>query len=297
MIDMQEARVEFASIALRMVKELDNIQIGLTDLEPSSQAARENEASIRWGAVDPTSDPITIPGACVRLLLTAGAAREHLLGSISLLGSNAERTPVNSIQALCRMSLEASSTALWLCSDRISWEQRLRRHSQLRLRSAHTSLTEGETGAIGDPTSADVRQEIEEDKLECDTVMGFVHRRGWTCRKRRNAGKTPTLKQWLDELPNYSDMLMEAAEIASLPPVQMRGLYRIASRSVHADPVLMASGSTDADEASRLSLAVVATGTTLMFYGVACKWIASWCSIPYPHEAIASYHSQLDQFI
>ena len=294
---MKKPPVEFASTALRMVKELDNIQIDLTDLEPSSQAARENEASIRWGVVDPTSDLLTIPGACVRVLLMAGAAREHLLSCISLLASNAERTPMNSIQALCRISLEASSTALWLCSDRISWEERLRRYSQLRLRSAYTSLKEGETGAIGDPTSADVRQEIEEDELECDTVMGFVHRKEWACHKGRNAGKTPTLKRWLDELPKYSDMLMEAAEIASLPPVQMRGLYRISSRSVHADPVIMASGSTDEDEASRLSLAVLATGTTLMFYGVAWKWIASWCSIPYPHEAIASYRSQLGQFI
>ena len=297
MIDMQVLPVEFVSTALRMVKELDNIQIGLTDLEPSSQAARENEASIRWGVVDPTSDLLTIPGACVRLLLTAGAAREHLLSCISLLASNAERTPMNSIQALCRMSLEASSAALWLCSNRISWEERLRRHSQLRLRSADTSLKEGETGAIGAPTSAEVRQEIEEDRLECDTVMGFIHRRGWTCRKGRNAGKTPTIKQWLNELPNHSEMLMEAAEIASLPPEYMRALYKISSRSVHADPVIMASGSTDEDEASRLSLSMAATGTTLAFYGVAWQWIASWCSIPYPYETIASCQSQLDRFI
>lgn len=294
---MQKPPVEFVSTALRMVKELDNIKIGFTDLEPSSPAAREHEASVRWGVVDPSSDLLNIPGACVRLMLTADAAREHLLSCITLLASNAERTPKNSIQALCRMSLEASSTALWLCSNRISWEERLRRHTQLRLRSADTSLKEGETGAIGDPSSADVRQQIEEDKAECDTVMDFVHRKEWKCRTGKHPAEKPTVKQWINELPNYSEMLKEAAEIVNLPPEYMRALYRISSRSVHPDPLLMASGSTEEEEAGRLSLAMVATATTLAVYGVAWKWIASWCSFPYPHGAIASYQSQLDQFI
>ena len=290
---MQKPPVEFVAHAMGMLKELDGIKIDYTRLDASSPAARENEASIRSG-VDPTTDLVSVKGTCHHLLLTIYAAREHLLGSIVLILSDTDKTLVNSIQALTRISLEASATCLWLCSPRIAWEERLRRHSQLHLKSSRRR--QKETPIDNSDIPSHIRRVSEQIQADCDRLMEFVHNRGWTCRRGKNAGKSPTVKQWVDELPSYSDILKEAAEIAGLPPEYLEALYSISSRFVHADPATMAGGATAEEEDARLVLAVGAIRGTLMFYAVAWSLIARWCSVTFPGDAIRSYQSKLGQF-
>ena len=128
---MQKPPVKHLRAALDLIKELDAIKPNCTEtFNPSSQAASENTVANRAG-MDSTVDLVSIPGARLHLHLKLYAAREHLLACIYLVGSNAERTLVNPIQGSARAALEATATSLWLCSNKITWAERLRRHSQL----------------------------------------------------------------------------------------------------------------------------------------------------------------------
>ena len=291
---MKKPPIEYVATALDIIELLDTIKINSTKLDPTSQAARENEVAIRSG-IDPKGHYVSIPGVCHHLCMKLHAAREHLLGAIWLFRSNAERTLVNPIQSLTRSATEASATCLWLCSNKATWEERLRRLSQLHLRSAYTCLVDEGI----DPNDRPVRSTMDQNAIltldECDTVIREVRARGWTCAKGRNKGKEPTITTWVRELPTYSDLMKEASVIIPASTEVLKGIYSTSSRSVHTDPVTVASGSTEQDELNRLSNAASAITTAFGFYSIAWKLLASWCSAPYTEDAIGSRIDRLHQ--
>ena len=266
-----------------------------TSFKAGSPAAKENEVTTRAG-ISPNSDFVSVPGVCLHLQLKLYAAREHLLACIGLILSGAERTLVNPIQALTRSATEACATSLWLCSNKITCEERLRRFSQLHLRSAYTCLKDEGIDLNNRPDPTTIHPDIVLTLKECDTIINEVKARGWTCEKGRHKGKAPTIKSWVAELPTLSDLIQDAAEVVSLPADGMRAIYSMSSRSVHTDPVMVAGGSTEEEEMARLSMALDATTTALMFYALAWKLVASWCSVPYPGDAMQEHFARLRQY-
>ncbi|MYC69415.1 MAG: hypothetical protein F4X17_01760 [Gemmatimonadetes bacterium] len=283
---MQKPPVKHIRAALDIIKELDAIKSHCTEaFDPSSQAAAENTVANRSG-MDSKIDLVSIPGTRLHLHLKLYAAREHLLACIYLVGSDAERTLVNPIQASARMALEAVATCLWLCSNEITWVERLRRHSQLHLQSTHTSLKEARLSLDAAPHKPGIEEEIAELTAECASLLDWVKERGWTCRRKNIAGKEPTVSTWVEELPRPTELVKEGLAILPLPPEVIHGIYSVYSRSVHTDPVTVAGGTTEEDALARLSIAVGATTNTLLMYELAWRLFASWCSVPYPEEAI-----------
>ena len=293
---MQKPPVKLMRAALNLITELDAIKPNCTEtFDPASQAASENTVANRSG-MDSTVDLVSIPGARLHLHLKLYAAREHLLACIYLVGSNAERTLVNPIQALARPAFEAIATCLWLCSNEITWVERLRRHSQLHLRSTHTSLKEARLSLDTNPIRLAAEEEIAELQAKCDAVIDWVKARGWTCRRKNVAGKEPTIGTWVKELPGPTELVKQGLAIVPLSPEVTHGIYSVYSRSVHTDPVTVAGGSTEEDELARLSIAVGALTNTLMFYELAWRLFASWCFAPYPTDAIAHHLAELGQY-
>ena len=283
---MPKPPVNHIRAALDIIKELDAIKPNCTEtFDPSSQAAAENTVANRSG-MDSKIDLVSIPGTRLHLHLKLYAAREHLLACIYLVGSNAERTLVNPIQASARMALEAVATCLWLCSNEITWVERLRRHSQLHLQSTYTSLKEARLLLDTAPTKSGIEEEIAELTAECESLVDWVKGRGWTCHRKKVAGKKPTTSTWVEELPRPTELVKQGLAILELPPEVIHGIYSVYSRSVHTDPVTVASGSTEEEEQARLSIAVGAITNTLLMYELAWRLLASWCSVPYPKEAI-----------
>ena len=293
---MQKPPAKLMRAVLDLIRELDAIKPNCTEtFDPASQAASENTVANRSG-MDSTVDLVSIPGARLHLHLKLYAAREHLLACIYLVGSNAERTLVNPIQALTRAALEATATSLWLCSNEITWVQRLKRHSQLHLQSTHTSLKEARLSLENNPSRQAAEEEVAALQAECDAVIDWVKARGWTSRRKNVAGKEPTIGTWVKELPGRTELVKQGLAIVPLPPEVTHGIYSVYSRSVHTDPVTVAGGSTEEDELARLSIAVGALTNTLMFYELAWRLFASWCSVPYPTDAIAHHLAELGQY-
>ena len=282
---MDKPPYRFVATSLELIGELDSIRDNCTEsFDSASPAARENAVANRLGIKPQVY--ISIPDARLHLHLKLYAAREHLLSCIYLVGSNAERTLVNSIQALTRSAVEASAACLWLCSNKIPWEERLQRFSQLHLRSAYTCLVEEGI----DPNDRPERLLMDQDSIltldECDTLISEVKGRGWTCTKGKNRGGVPTISKWVRELPSYSELVKEASAIVPISPTMLRTFYSMSSRSVHTDPVTVASGSTEEDESARFGCAAVAMVTAFLFYAMAWKLVASWCSVPFPEDAV-----------
>ena len=291
---MQKPPVKLMRAALNLIEELDTIKSDCTEaFDSSSQAAAENTVAIRSG-INAKVDLVSIPGVRLHLHLKLYAAREDLLSCIYLIGSNAELTLMNSIQALARSAMEASATCLWLCSNKITWEERLRRHSQLHLKSAYTCLKEEGIDPNNPPDRSTIGEDIILTMEECNTIINWVKGRGWTCKRGRN--RESTISRWVGELPSYSDLMKEAATIIPVSPEHLRSIYSMYSRSVHTDPVTVAGGSTEEDERARRSIAMAATASALMFYAVAWKLLASWCSVPYPEDAISHHIAELGQY-
>jgi len=274
---VQKPPTPFLEAALDAVRELDCIAPSLSCATPTVGSPAGNETIVaNQSDIDPQTDLVSIPGVCLHLRLKLCAAREHLLACIWLVRSGAERTLLNPVQALTRSALEASATCIWLCSNQITGEERLRRFSQLHLRSAYTCLKDEGFDATNRPDPATAHADIVLTWDECQTLINEVKARGWVCRKGKHKGKMPTISRWVAELPKFSDMVQDAATVVSLPAEGMRAIYSMSSRSVHTDPVMVAGGSTDDEEQARLSMALDATITALMFYGLAWKLIASW---------------------
>ena len=290
---MQKPPVNHIRAALDLIKELDAIKPNCTEtFDPSSQAAAENAVANRSG-MDSKIDLVSIPGTRLHLHLKLYAAREHLLACIYLVGSNAERTLVNPIQASARMALEAVATCLWLCSNEITWVERLRRHSQLHLQSTYTTLKEARFSLDAAQDRSGIEEEMADLIAECESIIDWVKARGWTCRRKKVAGKEPTIGRWVNELPGSTELVKQGLAILPLPPEVIHGIYSVYSRSVHTDPVTVAGGSTEKNELARLSIAVGAITNTLLMYELAWRLLASWCSVPYPKEAIRKLMTDL----
>ena len=124
---------------------------------------------------------------------------------------------MNPVQALTRSALEACATCIWLCSNKITREERLRRFSQLHLRSTYNCLKDEGIDLTYRPDPATVHPDIVTTWDECQTLIKEVNARGWACRKGKHKGKMPTISRWVAELPKFSD-------VVRMPPPSSRCL-------------------------------------------------------------------------
>ena len=266
--------------SLSVIKELDSINVAFADLDPTAPAAVETILANRSG-IDPEIDLVSIRGAWLQLHLQLQAARENLLGGLYLLGSNTGRTFLNPVFALARIAMEASAVSLWLCDNTITWDERLRRFSQLHLKATRNCLN-----AMGiDPRNAPEPSTVDKDTIlsieDCHTLIDWVKARGWTCRRGKQQGKNPTIRTWVREIPPYSDLMNEASVVVGLPPENLRRLYSVCSISVHTNPVTVIGGSSEG-ELARLDSAHGSIAIAVAIYGMACRHFASWCGVPFP---------------
>ena len=273
---------------LALIKELSRVDADIggefTGLDPAAQAVKENTLALREG-IDPKSDLVSIPGTMGYLRWKLYAAREHLLGSLWLLGLDDGRGTVNPVQALARCSVEASAACLWLCSNNITWEQRLRRFSQLHLASICATLKAMGIDPYNPPDPSIVHQDIKASIEDCNALIDWVTARGWTCTRGKKRGKAPTIASWADEVPGPSALMNEASAVVAFPAEALRLLYASYSGSVHSNPVTVIGGSTE-EEFARLACAHRAVGTGATLYGLAWKLFASWCAVPYPDDVV-----------
>ena len=266
---------------------MDSIDVPFAELDPTAQAAVENALAIRSG-IDPETDLVSIRGAWYHLHLILQAAREHLGGGLFLLGSNTGRAVVNPVQALARIAMEASAVSLWLCSNTITCEERLRRFSQLHLKAAHTILRAMGIAPHNPPDPSAVDKDITLSIEEFRKLIDWVTARGWTCRRGKQQGKEPTIRTWIREIPTYSDLCSEASVVVGLPTKNLRLLYSTYSTAVHTNPVTVISGSSEA-ELARLTSAHGAITTAVATYGMASRQFASWCGVPCPDGALKKF--------
>ena len=100
---------------------------------------------------------------------------------------------MNPVQALARIAMEASAVSLWLCSNTITWDGRLRRFSQLHLKAAYNCLKATGIDPHNVPEPSTVDKDIILSIEECNTLIDWVAARGWTCRRRKQQGKDTTV--------------------------------------------------------------------------------------------------------
>lgn len=96
--------------------------------------------------------------------------------------------------------------------------------------------------------------------------------------------RTGRFDGWARELPSYTEIVRNAADMLSIDPDVLRVLYSISNRSVHTDPVTVADDSSEEHERNRMFRALSTTSTALMFYAHAWHLLASWCAVPYPAD-------------
>ena len=275
---MTQSPTQFAASALAAIKELGSINVPFAELDPRAPASVENVLANRSG-IDPETDLVSIPGAWLHLHLKLQASRESLGGGLLLLGSNAGRVVVSPVTALARIAMEASAVSLWLCSNSITWEERLRRFSQIHLKAVFTCLKVMGYDPRDRPDPSTVSKNINLSIEECHSQIDWVKARGWTCSKGKRKGKEPTIRTWAEEVPTYTSMMKEASAAAGLPNEELRSLYAIFSASVHTNPVTVIGGSREG-ELLRLASAPGAIATALGIYGRAWIQVASWCGVP-----------------
>ena len=97
------------------------------------------------------------------------------------------------LRAVVPLNVEASATSLWVCSHQISLSERLRRFSQLHLRSVDICLR----GSGITTDAALTRLSLPQSTRRSRKAMSSS--RGWRCGEGRNANKDPTLKRWVAE--------------------------------------------------------------------------------------------------
>ena len=188
-----------------VLEQLGGIALDFAELDPAAPAIAENTLANRSG-IDPTRDLVSIPGVWLHLQLRLHAAREHLVSSLYLTGLAPGRAVVNPATTLARSAVEASAVILWLCSNTITWEERLRRGSQLHLTSAFNCLKAMGIDPRNPPDPSTVDRDIMLSIAECNTLIDWVRARGWTCRRGKQQGKAPTISTWVREVPAYSDL-------------------------------------------------------------------------------------------
>lgn len=267
-----------------VLAQLTGVALDFEALAPTAPAAVENTLASRSG-VDPESDLISIPAVWLHLQLRLHAAREHLASSLYLIGLTPQRAVVNPATTLARSAVEASAVSLWLCSNTITWEERLRRVSQVHLASTVSCLKAMGIDPGNPPEPSSVESEIALSIEDCKALIEWVTSRGWTCRRGKNQGKEPTIRTWAREMPAYSELMNEASTVIALPTGVLRQLYALYSRSVHTDPVTVISGPSEA-ELARIASAHGAIATAVLFYGLAWRLFASWCAVPCPSDAL-----------
>ena len=267
-----------------VLAQFTGVALNFGKLAPTAPAAVENTLATRSG-IDPESDLVSIPGVWLHLQLRLHAAQEHLASSLYLIGLTPQRAVVNPATTLARSAVEASAVSLWLCSNTITWEERLRRVSQVHLASTVNGLKAMGIDPGNPPEPSSVEPDIFLSIEDCNTLIDWVGSRGWTCTRGKQEGKVPTIQTWAREVPAHSEMMNEASTVVGLPTGVLRQLYALYSRSVHSDPVTVISGPSEA-ESARLASAHGAIATAVAFYGLAWRQFASWCAVPIPGRAL-----------
>ena len=283
-----EAKSRVLVEGVRVIEELDAVEVQCREfgsLDPSSPAVSEDTFVNREGG-DPATDFISIRGVHLHLHLKLHAAREHLMGCLTLIGSKGEEPLMNPIRSLARSAFESSVTCFWLCNNQITTEERLRRFSQLHLRSTYNALRDMGIDINSPPDPTSIPSDIALILDDCNALIGEVNTRGWLCRRGKTKSNAPTVSRWVRELPTYSDMVRDASSIIPMDSADLRNVYSSFSGSVHSDPVTMAGRTIEANDIMRLWMALVATHTAFIFYTSAMKLVASWSGVPYPEETI-----------
>jgi len=262
---MTPSMTRLIASSLSLIKELGGLDVDFAELDPAAPAAVESVLAHRSG-IDPEIHLVSIQGAWLHLYLTLGAVREQLGAGLYLLASNTERTFVSPVLAMARIAMEASAVSLWLCSNTITWDERLRRFSQLHLKATVDCLK-----AMGiDLGNGPEPSAIDKDNIlgiqDCHTLIDWVKTRGWTCRKGKQRGKAPTIRTWIREIPTYSDLMNEASIVVGLPAENLRRLYSTYSTAVHSNPVTVITGPSGA-ELARLTSAYASIPTAAALYG------------------------------
>ena len=294
---MQTPSAAFLDVALQIIEELDDVVSRFSEFgsfDPSSPAATENVV-VRGAGVDSSAGIVSILGVHLLLHLKLYASREHLLGCVSLASANHERTLENPIRALARSAAESSAVCLWLCGDQITPDERLRRVSQLQLKSSYAWLRRYGIDPNDPPDPSSIPEGVSLTLADCNMLLGEVKARGWTCRKGKHNGKPPTISKWVREVPSFTELMGEASSVIPVTPEELRVFYAGASMSVHTDPVTVATGPGLGHGTSRLALALSSTGVAFGFYAYAVKVVADWCSVAYPEEAVRVRFVELDQ--
>ena len=283
-----ETKNRFLAEGVQVIKELDAVEVRCREfgsLDPSSPAVRE-DTGVNRGGGDPAADFISIRGVHLHLHLKLHAAREHLVGCLTLIGSKGEETLMNPIRSLARSAFESSVTCFWLCNNQITTEERLRRFSQLHLRSTYSALRDMGIDMNSPPDPTSIPSDIALILDDCNALIGEVNTRGWLCRRGNTKSNAPTVSRWVRELPTYSDMVRDASSIFPMDSADLLNVYSSFSGSVHSDPVTMAGRTIEANDIMRLHMALTATHTAFTFYTLAMKLVASWSGVPYPEETI-----------
>lgn len=281
---MTQLPSQFAASALSAIKELGTIDVPFAELAPRAPASVENVLANQSG-IDPDNDLVSIPGAWLHLHLKLQASREYLGGGLLLYGSSAGRAVVSPVTALARIAMEASAVSLWLCDHTITWEERLRRFSQLHLKAVFTCLKVMGCDPRDRPDPSTVTKDINLAIEDCHSQIAWVKARGWTCTKGKRRGKEPSIRTWAEEVPSYTSMMKEASVVAGFPHEELRSLYAVFSASVHTNPVTVIGGSREG-ELLRLASAPGAISAALGIYGRAWVQVASWCGVPCPDGAL-----------
>ena len=277
--------VGFLTSAAELLAMLDGVQVSPMNLAVGSQAAKENAVGVQSG-IDPEFDMVSASGVCLQLDSRLRAAREHLLSCLTLMTFAGERTPANSVDTLSRSALEGSAICLWLCSNQITWEERLKRFSQLHLRMTRDCLKDSGINPHECPNSGELEPGPLAILNECNSHVEWVQERGWVCNKGKQKGKIPTLSSWINELPSYSDTIKEAAHLVGLDPEEIKSLYGIASKAAHTDPITVADDSSEAHENIRIRRSQDSISLALLFYSLAKGALANWCDVPSPGEEV-----------
>ena len=270
---------------------MTGVALDFEKIDRTAPAIKEDTLADRSG-IDPKSDLVSIPAVWHHLQLKLHAAREHLASSLYLVGLSPGHAVANPATTLARSAVEASAVSLWLCSHKITWEERLRRVSQLHLASAVSCLKAMGIDPGKPPEPSTDESNITPSIGDCNTLIDWVASRGWTCTRGKQKGKEPTIKTWAREVPGYSEMMNEASAVVGLPTGVLRQLYAQYSRSVHTDPVTVISGPSEA-ESARMASAHGAIATAVTFYGLAWRQFASWCAVPIPADALETISSAL----
>ena len=186
------------------------------------QAAQDLQ---QYGALTPP------PHARPSMHLARGFVASYLNASaVSLRDASLAMTYPNfsrsSALSLMRIAVEASATCMWIADPNLDLDMRLRRASQLGVRSLAESASRILDQDVVVPEFNRHPSDLSREMIE--TIIGWTRARGWTCAN----GKTITARLWKNEMPGYKKLVGLASEET---PETGESTYSWLSAAIHSD--------------------------------------------------------------